>query len=301
MGRCFNYIKVCMTELRASFISSQVSAGEYYYLNLTPTIDAKETIVCGGREQCAPDYCIDRKSFRYHTIEFVVSGKGTLIVAGQTYGIQPGMIFCYGPEIPHVIQTDPELPLLKHFVSFVGHNFTDLLERTVFRLGIPLFASRPFRIHSTFENLIVTGNTPSRNRDTLCNLLLRQLILTADDTALDTAMTASPSWQTYLRCRQYIETNFLEIESVKYAAAACNLDQAYLARLFKRFAEETPLQLINRLKMNRAAELLGNRNMLIKEVAEVVGFTDPYHFSRVFKRVYGIPPETFTQTASRHE
>ena len=48
------------------------------------------------------------------------------------------------------------------------------------------------------------------------------------------------------------------------------------------------------------AELLGNQSMLVKEVAEAVGFADPYHFSRVFKRVYGIPPEAFSQTARRH-
>jgi len=53
--------------------------------------------------------------------------------------------------------------------------------------------------------------------------------------------------------------------------------------------------------MGRAADLLSNRNLLVKQVAEELGFSDPYHFSRVFKRVYGIPPETFSQTARRTE
>ena len=289
-----------MTEKRAPFISTQVQSGEYYYLNLTPGKDLKEAVVCGGREQCSPDYQIERAGFKFHSIEFVASGKGSLTLHGRTTELRPGMIFHYGTRTPHRIQTDPEFPLLKHFVSFVGHDLTDLLRHTVFRRGIPLYASKPFRIRSIFENLITTGNTQSRNRDALCNLLLRQLILLADDTAMDAEAAASPAWQTYLRCRQHIERNFLDIVTVNDAARACFVDQAYLARLFQRFAEESPLQLINRLKMNKAAELLGNRDMLVKEVAAAVGFIDPYHFSRVFKRVYGIPPETFSRTARRH-
>lgn len=288
-----------MKEKIASFISTQVTAGEYYYLNLTPGKEAETTVVCGGREQCSSDYRIERESFRFHSIEFVASGKGYLEMHGKRYDLGPGMIYHYGPRTPHIIETDPGFPLLKHFVSFTGHDLIDLVRHTVFRRGAPLYASRPFRIRSIFENLIVTGNTQSRHRDALCALLLRQLILMADDTAMDAATAASPAWQTYLRCRHHIERDFLEIATVNEAATACFVDQAYLARLFKRFAEETPLQLINRLKMNKAAELLGNRNMLIKEAAEAVGFNDPYHFSRVFKRVYGIPPETFLRTARR--
>ncbi len=290
-----------METKQASFISTQVTSGEYYYLNLTPKKEMSETVICGGREQCSPDYRIERESFKFHSIEFVAAGKGTLIIHEIRHELRPGMIFHYGPRTPHLIETDPEFPLLKHFVSFVGHDLTDLLKHTVFRHGIPLYAARPFRMRSIFENLITTGNTQSRNRDALCALLLRQLILTADDTAMDAATASSPAWQTYLRCRQHMERNFLEIVTVKDAAGQCFIDQAYLARLFKRFAEESPLQLLNRLKMNKAAELLGNRNVLVKEVAEAVGFADPYHFSRVFKRVYGIPPETFTRTARRNE
>ena len=267
---------------------------------MTPKKDENETVVCGGREQCSADYRIERESFRFYSIEFVAAGKGLLTMHGLTTELRPGMIYHYGPRTPHVIETDPDFPLLKHFVSFTGQALTDLLKQTVFRRGIPLYASRPFRLRSIFENLIATGNTQSRNRDALCVLLLRQIILMADDTAMDAATATSPAWQTYLRCRQHIERNVLDIATVKDAALACFVDQAYLARLFKRFAEESPLQLINRLKMNKAAELLGNRDMLVKEAAEAVGYIDPYHFSRVFKRVYGIAPETFTRNARRH-
>ena len=288
-----------MNENKASFISTQVTSGEYYYLNLTPDKDAPETVVCGGREQCSPSYRIERNSFKFYSIEFVSSGRGTLTMNGKSHPLRPGAIYCYGPRTRHIIETDADHPMLKHFVDFTGNSLKELLKSTAFLKGRPLFVSRPFRIRSIFENLITTGNAESRNRDALCALLLRQLILYADDSSMEPDAAFSPAWQTYLRCRQHIERNFLEIANIADAASECFLDQAYLSRLFKRFAEESPLQLLTRLKMGKAADLLSNQNLLVKQVAEEVGFSDPYHFSRVFKRVYGIPPETFTQAAKR--
>ncbi len=288
-----------MSKNKVSFISTQVSSGEYYYLNLTPSKEMAEAVVCGGREQCAPEYRIERNGFRFHCIEFVSSGRGTLTLREKTYPLRPGAIYCYGPRTPHIIETDPEQPMLKHFVDFTGHALVALLKRTEFQKGELFFVSRPFRIRSIFESLITTGNTESRNRDALCTLLLRQLILCADDSSMEPEAAFSPAWQTYLRCRQHIERHYLKTENIGEVASKCFVDRAYLARLFKRFAEETPLQLLTRLKMGRAADLLVNRDLLIKQVGEAVGYPDPYHFSRVFKRVYGIPPETFSQTARR--
>ncbi len=288
-----------MTKQAASFISTQVSSGEYYYLNLTPKKDTEESVVCGGREQCSAAYRIERNRFKFYCIEFVSSGRGTLVMDGKKYSLRPGAIYCYGPRTRHIIETNPSQPMLKHFVDFTGSSLVALLKETDFLKGQPLFVSRPFRIRSIFENLITTGNTESRNRDALCSLLLRQLILYADDSSMEMEAALSPAWQTYLRCRQYIEKNYLKIVNIADVAALCFVDPAYLSRLFKRFAEESPLQLLTRLKMGRAAALLSNHNLLIKQVAEAVGFSDPYHFSRVFKRVYGIPPESFIKMVRR--
>jgi len=48
-----------------------------------------------------------------------------------------------------------------------------------------------------------------------------------------------------------------------------------------------------RLKMRYAASLLLNPETLVKEVAHELDFSDPFHFSRSFKSVYGVSPEGF--------
>jgi AraC-like DNA-binding protein len=83
------------------------------------------------------------------------------------------------------------------------------------------------------------------------------------------------------------------VKTVEEAALACHMDAAYLSRLFRRFAHTTPHRFLMRLKMNRAAGLLLDDGLMVKETAAELGFADAFHFSRAFKRVYGIAPERF--------
>ena len=50
-----------------------------------------------------------------------------------------------------------------------------------------------------------------------------------------------------------------------------------------------------RRKMHLAAELLQQPDILVKQVAAQLGFADPFHFSRTFKRVFGLSPDAFRQ------
>jgi AraC-like DNA-binding protein len=68
---------------------------------------------------------------------------------------------------------------------------------------------------------------------------------------------------------------------------------AHLSRLFHRFDTELPKAFLMRLKMNHAAELILRGSLPVKAAAAQLGFEDPYHFSRCFKRVHGVAPSYF--------
>jgi AraC-like DNA-binding protein len=52
----------------------------------------------------------------------------------------------------------------------------------------------------------------------------------------------------------------------------------------------SPARLLLRLKLERAEALLRYRGLQVKEVSDALGFTNPFHFSRVFRRHRGVPP-----------
>jgi AraC-like DNA-binding protein len=53
---------------------------------------------------------------------------------------------------------------------------------------------------------------------------------------------------------------------------------------------ETPARLLLRFKLRRADELLSYRGLRVQEVSEELGFANPYHFSRVYRRLRGHAP-----------
>ena len=83
------------------------------------------------------------------------------------------------------------------------------------------------------------------------------------------------------------------MRTLEQIAKECHINNAYLCRLFRRYDNQSPYQYLLRLKMNFAAERLQKSGALVKNVAEEAGFTDPFHFSRVFTSVLGLSPAAF--------
>jgi AraC-like DNA-binding protein len=49
------------------------------------------------------------------------------------------------------------------------------------------------------------------------------------------------------------------------------------------------------LKVDKAKQIISiNPDIAVKDVAELVGFNDPFYFSRVFRSITGVPPSQFT-------
>jgi AraC-like DNA-binding protein len=101
------------------------------------------------------------------------------------------------------------------------------------------------------------------------------------------------AFSSFEQCRQYIERNWLRLVSLRQIADECHVSSAYLCRLFRRYDNQSPYQHLLRLKMNFAADRLRQTGVLVKQVAEEVGFNDPYHFSRVFRSTLGLSPAAF--------
>ncbi len=67
----------------------------------------------------------------------------------------------------------------------------------------------------------------------------------------------------------------------------------HLRKLFKQYTGMTPLEYLTHMRMNYAANLLYNKSLTIKEIARMVGFIDPYYFSKAFKKMMGKSPTEY--------
>jgi AraC-like DNA-binding protein len=280
------------------FFSTRVEDAGYFHLNLTPAGRDPLAIVCGGRERCRPDYQVRRQDFRYACIEYVAEGAGEFVLAGRRHALRAGVAFSYGPGVAHRIRTDPANPMTKYFVDFTGREAASLLQAA--SLGrAPVQVSDPVRVRAVFDDLLESGRTGSAAGARICLLLLRLLVARIAELAVTGPAADERALHSYRRCKSHIDRHCIALRRLDEVARACHMDPAYVCRLFKRFGSTTPYRYLVRQKMNRAAELLQDPDMLVKQVADELGFTDPFHFSRSFKKVYGIPPEQFATLSRR--
>jgi AraC-like DNA-binding protein len=80
--------------------------------------------------------------------------------------------------------------------------------------------------------------------------------------------------------------------SVKAMAGACGVSVRVLERFFRAAFGERPRQWLKRHQMQRAAELLRNGSN-VNETAGRLGYHDRSHFSRDFKKYYGVAPKKY--------
>jgi AraC-like DNA-binding protein/quercetin dioxygenase-like cupin family protein len=275
------------------FFSRQVSEARRFYLNLKPAKNVPLSVVSGGFEHCLPDYRIQRLTFPFFAIEYVVRGTGSLRLNHRVHKLQPGMVFAYGPGIPQTISADAEGPPSKYFLNFAGPQAKAVLRACNLQPGSVSQLALPHELRNLFDELIHCAQRARPGANELCVKLLECLALRIADSQIPGESGETLSRLSYQNCRQHIEENFPRLKNLEQIAAECHLDAAYLCRLFQRYDHQTPYRFLMRLKMNRAAEWLEEPGALVKQVAERAGFRDQFHFSRAFKNVLGVSPNTF--------
>lgn len=145
--------------------------------------------------------------------------------------------------------------------------------------------------------------------------ILLPIIKLASDPAVDSQINANITLQKLLvdiynenRQQNVVQTDFVIdklIETIKEQinrwwtvsemADFCNLSDDQFRRLFLKRTGMLPKIYIDRLKIQKAGELLMSNRFKITGIAERLGYVDQYHFSRRFKKITGLSPRRYRQ------
>ena len=97
----------------------------------------------------------------------------------------------------------------------------------------------------------------------------------------------------------YIFENYGKDISLDDISRKMNLSPYYFSKLFKDKTGQNFVEFLTGIRIEKARELLKRPEMSMKEICAEVGYSDPNYFSRIFKKVVGMPPTEYRETVRR--
>jgi AraC family transcriptional regulator, arabinose operon regulatory protein len=90
----------------------------------------------------------------------------------------------------------------------------------------------------------------------------------------------------------HIQRHLAEPLTVPQLANRVNLSPSRFRDLFSAQTGIGPVEYLQRLRLRRARLLIERTFLTVKEVMALVGYNDPSHFSRDFRRYHGVTPSS---------
>lgn len=230
-------------------------------------------ILC-GYEACRPNHRFGPTIRHFYLIHCILSGQGTFTCPSGSYTLSAGQAFLIEPEEITVYTADSCTPWVYIWIGFDGGYANKLGE-----LSAPVFDA-PIGL---FRDMLETERLPAMREEYLAGkifLLLSELFgAQKNENYADVAA-------------DFIAANYLQHIKIHDVAKAVGLDQRYLSRLFKAKNGCSMQEYLIRHRMEEALRLL-QKGFLVSEAAAMVGYRDPFVFSKAFKHYYGSAPKDF--------
>lgn len=87
--------------------------------------------------------------------------------------------------------------------------------------------------------------------------------------------------------------------SIPALAARVGMSERAFRDAFQAVMDWTPKRYLDRLRLEKAAELLRQNRSSLAEIAEALGYSSPFHLSRAFRELFGVPPSTYAAVIRR--
>ena len=278
-----------------SLLATQVAESRTFFLQLAGPWKEPVNVAFGGWELCRPDYTVARDRYPYVVLELVVGGRGRVSLDGGEHRIEAGSCFASGTKTACRITTEKDAPLEKFFFALAGAGVARALAGAGLSRGRARRAAALGELRELAEDITREGRRHAFPAPAICARLAEVLLLKiGEEPARAKSARGNASGdgarENFERCRALVDTHAADWSGLGDIAAAARMDGSSVCRLFRRFLGVSPHQYLRRRKMALAAAFLLEGGGRVQDAAARVGMDDPFHFSRAFRAVHGVPP-----------
>ncbi|OHD52627.1 MAG: hypothetical protein A2096_10475 [Spirochaetes bacterium GWF1_41_5] len=240
------------------------------------------------------------KHDNFYEINYCLNGTNTyhLPDTKQQYSLRSREILLINKNTRHIYNSEKkyEVCSLLFTREFIGYSLPEAFFNFDF---LSIFADNPLfnlskdifnrtRIENLIKKLLqekrqdVFSALRVRNAITEILILLHNTKITADDKFSKTNVIS--------RIAGYVENNFFEDINLHSLAAQYSINYPYLSSIFSKQMGISFNKYLNRIRLEKCAEVLKKQNVSISAACFECGFNDLANFYRSFKCYFGISP-----------
>ncbi len=245
-------------------------------------------------------------------LTLIQEGEGTLIVGDKIDRFAPGDVLMLGPNLPHVLRSDPDYyqpESTRQSVSVSVLFRPEQMEAGVLNIpetihlrqlltesqhGVRLRSSNNPALTSQLENL--PGQRPFDQLLTLLHVL-DELATQPDREVLSVTAYVQPQrpddHRRLERVFSYILEQYHTQITLDDVASIASLTPGAFCRFFRQHTRKTFSTLLNEVRIEHACRHLRESKQSISQTAYVCGFTNLSNFNRQFKTITGLSPSDY--------
>lgn len=236
-----------------------------------------------------------RKNLASYLFFLVEHGSGVLEYDGQHRQLNVGDCVFIDCQRPYLHRTDKNLWSLR-WVHFFGPNMGAIYRKYQERGGQPVFHPRhPDSFSGVLQELYLLASSDDYVRDMQIYGKLVELLtlLMQESWHPGTTRVTNAKKQNLQEIKEYLDAHYSEKITLDDLAERFYINKFYLTRVFKEQFGQSVTNYLVQLRITQAKRMLRFTDRSIEAIAQDCGWSDANYFSRLFKKVEGIPPGEF--------
>lgn len=243
-------------------------------------------IEISGITNCDEQYTVYREKSYCYILEYIYNGSGTLFCNGREYSVSKGDAYLLPKGSNH--RYYPDKTWDKIWFNIDG----TLVSNLIFAYGLEnTIVFKNFNRKKLFDDLFEITNSQKPTAEIMLSASIQFHIIIQE---MYNSMQKFSYDGNVNKIKKMLDDNLYQKDiSLKSIADELCISQAQVINIFKRTFNMTPYQYFAKKRIEIAASLLLNSNLQVKEIAELLNYSDQPYFSNAFKKTMGISPEKY--------
>lgn len=239
------------------------------------------------------------RTIRHHELIFITAGKGHIVIRNKKYKFKAGALLYICPNVQYSLESEGVEHLgcfTVHFsyaaVEYKGDKWDIIRSTNMLPLDPVQVLKDYYQVNYIFKNLVESWFAKLPGYEFITRTLLAQLLIEIYNNIKKNNQNYSTSLKVE-KIIEYMRGNVDTRVTIADLSELVKISPTYLSAIFKETTGYSVIKFFNKIKIDKAKELIIEGDKKIKEVAQILGFTDEFYFSRIFKKIEGISPLEF--------